>query len=281
MLDKPLVSINIPTHNSERSFVKCLEAIQAQTYPNFEIIVVDGYSKDATPKIARSYEASIFYAKGLLAQRRLGIEKSEGEFILLLDSDQILTPDALEECLAKCRRDNQDALIIPEKTIMERENWIAKLTSWNMEVVQGDDGVVTGTALPRFFRSNILKPINLPETDVGYYDHAFIYREVAKRGARVGYAKTTISHFERNTLWGLIRKFYRFYGLSFIPAFRYDKTLVLGRSLPTKAYFSKKATKNPLRFCGLLFLYSIKLAAGLSGIMVYFIKNLCWQGRDK
>jgi glycosyltransferase involved in cell wall biosynthesis len=44
----PVVSINIPTYNSERTIEICLKAIKKQTYKNFEIIIIDGNSKDKT-----------------------------------------------------------------------------------------------------------------------------------------------------------------------------------------------------------------------------------------
>ncbi|MFH7873662.1 MAG: glycosyltransferase, partial [Candidatus Aenigmatarchaeota archaeon] len=49
---KPLVSIIIPTYNSEKTLAKCLESIKNQSYKNIEIIVVDRFSKDKTAEIA-------------------------------------------------------------------------------------------------------------------------------------------------------------------------------------------------------------------------------------
>jgi len=48
MKNKPLVSVVIPTYNSEKTLKKCLESIKRQTYKNIEIIVVDKFSKDRT-----------------------------------------------------------------------------------------------------------------------------------------------------------------------------------------------------------------------------------------
>jgi len=47
MKDNPLVSVVIPTYNSEKTLAKCLESIKNQTYKNVELIVVDNYSRDA------------------------------------------------------------------------------------------------------------------------------------------------------------------------------------------------------------------------------------------
>jgi cellulose synthase/poly-beta-1,6-N-acetylglucosamine synthase-like glycosyltransferase len=49
--DAPLISVCIPARNEERNIGRCVEALLAQTYPNFEIIVLDDRSTDATPEI--------------------------------------------------------------------------------------------------------------------------------------------------------------------------------------------------------------------------------------
>ena len=53
--DAPLISVCIPTRNEERNVDHCLEALLAQTYPNFEIIVLDDRSTDSTGEILRGF----------------------------------------------------------------------------------------------------------------------------------------------------------------------------------------------------------------------------------
>ena len=65
----PLVSINIPTYNSQKTLGETLASIKKQTYPNIEIIVADGYSRDRSVAIAKSYGAKVFYAQRLADAR--------------------------------------------------------------------------------------------------------------------------------------------------------------------------------------------------------------------
>ena len=60
-MTKPLVSIIIPTYNSEMTIGKCLESIRNQSYENVEIIIVDSFSGDGTAKLAERYGARIFF----------------------------------------------------------------------------------------------------------------------------------------------------------------------------------------------------------------------------
>jgi glycosyltransferase involved in cell wall biosynthesis len=102
----PLISIVIPCFNSEQYLSETLESCLQQTYPNWEIIVVDDGSTDASLKIARNY--SHYYSgievisienNGQCFARNLGMKKAQGEYIQFLDSDDLLAPQYLEEQL--------------------------------------------------------------------------------------------------------------------------------------------------------------------------------------
>jgi glycosyltransferase involved in cell wall biosynthesis len=60
-MHRPLVSIIIPTKNSARTLAACLESCRSQTYENIEIIVVDNFSSDMTPEIAKQYTEFFFH----------------------------------------------------------------------------------------------------------------------------------------------------------------------------------------------------------------------------
>jgi glycosyltransferase involved in cell wall biosynthesis len=84
-------SVVIPAYNEERYLPRCLESLRAQNYPakEFEIIVVDNASTDATPDIARRFGARVVYesAKGIAHARQRGFEAAQGEFIANTDAD--------------------------------------------------------------------------------------------------------------------------------------------------------------------------------------------------
>ena len=64
MVDNSLISIVIPTKNSADTLTLCLESIKKQTYPNYELIIVDGFSSDKTIDIARKYGTKINFIPG-------------------------------------------------------------------------------------------------------------------------------------------------------------------------------------------------------------------------
>lgn len=117
--EEPLVSVIIPFLNAAQFITATIESVLAQSYPNWEIILIDDGSTDESHQIATSfvnkYPDKIFiYShpqkqnKGAAASRNLGFDKSKGDLIAFLDSDDLWLPDKLE---------NQVQLMISNKEI--------------------------------------------------------------------------------------------------------------------------------------------------------------------
>jgi glycosyltransferase involved in cell wall biosynthesis len=97
---RPLVSILIPSYNSEAWIDRTLESALAQTYPQCEIIVVDDGSTDGTLTRLRGYEARgvriVTQAnRGASAARNRALADASGELIQFLDADDLLAPDKI------------------------------------------------------------------------------------------------------------------------------------------------------------------------------------------
>ena len=101
----PLVSIVMPTYNRANFIVETIESVQKQTYTNWELIIVDDGSGDQTSEIARSIsdQRIHFYHEqhlGMEHARNFGLQKSKGEFIAFIDSDDLWAINKLERQLA-------------------------------------------------------------------------------------------------------------------------------------------------------------------------------------
>ena len=92
----PTISVITPTFNSKATIAKSLESIRNQNYPqkNIEIIIIDGGSKDNTKKIVSEFNVRWFIAdpkkQSTEFNKIVGIEKSKGELLFMLDHDNIL-----------------------------------------------------------------------------------------------------------------------------------------------------------------------------------------------
>ena len=91
---KPLVSIIIPLFNGEKYIVETLKSALTQTYSDIEIIVVDDGSTDNGAEIVARYPVTLIKQdnKGISGARNTGIRASKGEFIALLDQDDMFKP---------------------------------------------------------------------------------------------------------------------------------------------------------------------------------------------
>lgn len=104
----PFVSIIIPSLNEEKYIEKTLKSIKKQTYKNYEIIVVDGNSRDKTREIARRYANKVIIEKrrGIGVARNTGAKIAKGELLLFLDADTELEENFLERVVKVMQKEN-------------------------------------------------------------------------------------------------------------------------------------------------------------------------------
>lgn len=112
-----MISIIMPVYNSEKYLARCINSVLNQTYKDFELIIVNDSSTDNSEKIIKDYlnDKRIKYFnnihKGVSNARNLGIEKSKGEYITFIDSDDWMLENALEEMYKYINIDNIDVCI--------------------------------------------------------------------------------------------------------------------------------------------------------------------------
>lgn len=93
-----LISVVVPVHNGLQVIGRCLEALRLSTYPNFEVLVVDDCSTDATPQIIHNFGVRCFKTLrkiGPAGARNLGAEHAIGEILAFVDADVALPPEGL------------------------------------------------------------------------------------------------------------------------------------------------------------------------------------------
>ncbi|MDO8840852.1 glycosyltransferase family 2 protein [Methanocalculus sp.] len=99
-----MISIIVPTYNEESNIEQCLQSLSKQTIPRseYEIIVVDGNSKDRTREIAEQYADMVFIqtSKKVGGARNDGAIASHGDIIATTDADCIIPPDWIARIMA-------------------------------------------------------------------------------------------------------------------------------------------------------------------------------------
>jgi len=112
------ISIIIPAYNVAGYIERCLDSILAQTFSNFEVIVINDGSTDATPQIIDGYAGREGRIKvinkqneGVSAARNTGIKAARGEYFLFFDGDDFIEPQTCGELLTTIRERDADVLI--------------------------------------------------------------------------------------------------------------------------------------------------------------------------
>ncbi|QTU84179.1 glycosyltransferase family 2 protein [Xiamenia xianingshaonis] len=116
----PAVSVVMPVYNCEAYLESALDSLQAQTFSQFELFVVDDGSTDATAEIAERYAASDARITVLRQEhkfagcaRNLGLEQARGDYVLFLDGDDYFMPTMLEHAWKKITECEADICVFP------------------------------------------------------------------------------------------------------------------------------------------------------------------------
>ncbi|NML67128.1 glycosyltransferase [Hymenobacter sp. RP-2-7] len=115
----PLVSIIIPCYNYGHFLAEAIESAANQTYPAKEILVIDDGSTDNTSEIAAHYPAVKYVYQpnqGLSAARNTGIQHSQGTYLVFLDADDWLFPEALASNVRHLQQHPQAAFVVGAHT---------------------------------------------------------------------------------------------------------------------------------------------------------------------
>lgn len=114
----PSVSIIVPAYNAAGTIERCVESLRRQSAPPLEIVVVNDGSHDATPAVlARlARRCPILHVlhrhnAGVDAARYAGMDAARGEYLMFVDADDLLFPDALEAMAQVARRDGSEIVV--------------------------------------------------------------------------------------------------------------------------------------------------------------------------
>jgi glycosyltransferase involved in cell wall biosynthesis len=278
MKNNPLVSIVIPTKNSDQFLEGCLRSIKNQSYNNIEIVIVDSGSKDNTENLAKRYHCRYYdfhpdVDKGTFDapyKRNYGVKKSKGDIIFYVDADMELTKDVIKEAVELINNGNS-AVIVAEDSF-GTGIW-AKAKNLERRCYWGDDNVEA----PRFIDKKVWNKLGgLDEFLGGGGDDWDLYQKLLRNGYRVARTKSWINHNEGNLkLSKLVRKRFM-YGKD---SLKYIKKRPGKASLSyfpiRKSYFKnwKLFISQPFTTIVFIIMRTAEYSAAFAGIMRSMIKS--------
>jgi len=210
MRNDPLVSIVIPTYNSQKTLERCLQSIRRQTYGNIEVIIVDGGSKDRTVSLAEIYGTKVISKKaGMSESTNIGIKNSNGKYIYRVDSDVILDNNIVEKCVKKCEIEGYDGVAIfwsPDPTI----SFWAKVRKLEKDCYK--ENLFPRGA--RFFRREVIIFIGGFNQDLTSGEDYDVYNRLLNNFFKIGQIDSQETHLgEPKSIFDIMKKQYK-YGLT-------------------------------------------------------------------
>ena len=119
------VSVIIPAYNGDRYIGEAIDGVLAQTYSDYEIIVVDDGSTDDTERVVQQYGDRVQYLsqknQGVAESRNRGLEVAQGEYIAFLDQDDVFLPHKLACQVALLEQDSFLGMVNSGWQIVDRQ----------------------------------------------------------------------------------------------------------------------------------------------------------------
>lgn len=257
-------SIIIPTYNSEKTIKRCLDSIIEQTFSNWEVLVMDGVSTDDTISIAESYldKRIRIYSEpdqGIYDAMNKGIDKSLGEWLLFLGSDDYLFNS---EVLSKVSQQLAKDLDV---VYGESESCWSEMHKgeWNLEKLEANRVHQAIFYNGRFFGQTLRYNLRYPILA----DYDMNLRWFLNKEYRHKYIPITISHMSEGGVSSHVKDdaFRKDFGLNKL---RYNKQVLtpLYKNRAALQYVSRNQDKMVLRI-------ALKLYAFYTWIVCKFIKN--------
>jgi len=273
MENQPLVSIIIPTFNSESTIKMCLESIIDQSYRNIEIIVVDKKSLDGTLSIVKSISDNIkiyqINAYERCEQLNYGSKRANGKYLYRVDSDFILDPGVVEEAVYSCEKLGFEAICVHNTSDPTISIW-SKIRKFERDCYKNDDLNVAA----RFIRKDIFEKVGSFDEELVASEDYDLHNRILRDGYKIGKIQAEEIHLgEPKSLFEIINKHY-YYGKT-IKHFLYknNKRGLMQLNPIRPAYFKnwKKFVYHPILTFGFIIYQIARYFSAGAGYIVSII----------
>ena len=257
---EPLVSIVVPTHNSSEFLDRVLINILEQTYINIELIVVDNYSTDNTPQIARRW-ADSFYQFGFerAVQDNYGIWKARGELIYLTGSDMLRDINYIKQAVEKIS-EGYDAIYASVLTDWRVEHFWGRVKALERKCYIGDNTIESA----RFFKKEVWDKLGRFDERLVQIEEDFQHR-LDNAGYKTGRISAREYHLhEEDSLVKIFKKSY-YYGGYFNSYLSKHKKRGWVQLNPMRNF--NKFLKHPKLLIGLIIYKIVQYIGGTLGMI--------------
>jgi glycosyltransferase involved in cell wall biosynthesis len=232
-----------------------------QNYPLREVIVADNFSEDETINIARKFGITIIERCGRPGNpgsaRNVGIVRSSGIYVLLLDSDEILGEGAVESCVKLFKKENVGMIKIP-LLFVGTDFWGKCSAFWkNCYYLVGKQTI---GSVPRFFIKEVILRVGLFNEDLIIGEDWELYARLKRNGVKEAYCNSSMLHLEPSSIRKIMARelHYSRFIPSHSPRFMEEHMSIYKNWLLALREALKSFRRSPLLVVGSLLLLFIK-----------------------
>ena len=194
----PVISLIVPVYNVAEFLPACIESVLAQTFRDFELILIDDGSTDNSLQVLREYEKKDARIRvieqenaGVSAARNAGLDAARGDYIGFVDSDDEILPEMLSDMIAASTEHDADVVCCAFGRIVGEEKHIQRTSDEcavysGMEIIQWFFNTTFGNLCwNKIYRRSLVESIRFPVGRAYAEDIAFTFRALLPAGKAV------------------------------------------------------------------------------------------------
>lgn len=204
----PKVSIIVPVYNVEKYLDRCVNSIIKQSFPDYELFLVDDGSPDNCPQMCddwakRDSRITVIHKAngGLSDARNVAIDIAAGEYLSFIDSDDYVAPDFLETMLSALENNNAKMAICNIESVDENNNTAPQYIPYDKEKKaigkEIYESLYQPSACNKIYKKELFRNLRYPKGRL--FEDTFVYHEILGQLDKIVYTgKTGYYYFVRS-----------------------------------------------------------------------------------
>lgn len=216
-MNHPFVSIIVPVYNTEKYLSRCIQSVLAQTYTNWELLLIDDGSTDSSGAICDKYAAEdkrirVFHKEngGVSSARNLGLDNAQGEWVSFIDADDFVAVNYL----GSLRTDDDYDLVVCSFEVVGNEQWKNEIEDGEFSkhelsnfIDQYLDCAFVGAPWCKLFRKSLIDYLNLRfNTSINFNEDTLFVLQYLKEVSAIKTINERLYQYNRENTAGLSRK---------------------------------------------------------------------------
>lgn len=203
---QPKASVIVAVYNSEQWLRRCVDSLLAQTFSDFELLLLDDGSTDDSGRICDEYAAKDSRVRvmhnanqGVAATRQMGIDNAKGEYVIFCDADDWVEPNMLADMVAVAEKEDDDIVIADywwetEKKKIYKDETVGNGDHWKvLEAVLNYN--ITGASWNKLVKRGCYEKYDLQFPKMNITEDTYVVSKLLLNDVRIGYTRKAYYHY--------------------------------------------------------------------------------------